>query len=143
MGEIVVDDCVGDAEDVLQATFLALVRQAHTVRRGGALAGWLYRVAYRTALRARAQRARRPAGRVSVEEVPAPPSPGDAPGLDVLAVLDEELQRLPDRYRTPLVLSYLQGLTNREIADRLGCIEQTVERKLRSIRKIWSAEVEP
>ena len=119
-----------DAEDVLQATFLALVRQAHTVRRGGALAGWLYRVAYRTALRARAQRARRPAGRVSVEEVPAPPSPGDDPGWDVLALLDEELQRLPDKYRTPLVLSYLQGLTNREIADRLGCPPGTVFTRL-------------
>jgi RNA polymerase sigma factor (sigma-70 family) len=119
-----------DAEDVLQATFLALVRQAHSMRRGGALAGWLYQVAYRTALRARAQRARRPVGRVPVEDVPAPPSPGHDPGRDVLAVLDEELHRLPDKYRTPLVLSYLQGLTNREIAYRLGCPPGTVFTRL-------------
>jgi RNA polymerase sigma factor (sigma-70 family) len=118
-----------DAEDVLQATFLALVRQAGSVRRGGALAGWLYQVAYRTALRAREQRARRPAGRVAVEEVPAPPA-GDNIGRDVLAALDEELQRLPDKYRTPLVLSYLEGLTNREIADQLGCPPGTVFTRL-------------
>jgi RNA polymerase sigma factor (sigma-70 family) len=119
-----------DAEDVLQATFLVLVRRAASVRRGGALAGWLYQVAYRTALRARDQRAKCPAGPVAVDEVPAPPPSGDDLGLDVLAVLDEELQRLPDKYRTPLVLSYLQGLTNREIADQLGCPPGTVFTRL-------------
>jgi RNA polymerase sigma factor (sigma-70 family) len=118
-----------DAEDVLQATFLVLVRQARSVRRGGALGGWLYRVAYRTALRARDQRAKRPAGQVPVEDVPAPPA-GAEPWQDVWPVLDEELQRLPDKYRTPLVLSYLQGLTNREIADQLGCPPGTVFTRL-------------
>jgi RNA polymerase sigma factor (sigma-70 family) len=119
-----------DAEDVVQATFLVLVRQARSVRRGGALGGWLYRVAYRTALRAREQRAKGPAGQVPVEDVPAPPAGGAEPWRDVWPVLDEELQRLPDKYRTPLVLSYLQGLTNREIAEQLGCPPGTVFTRL-------------
>jgi RNA polymerase sigma factor (sigma-70 family) len=111
---------LSDAEDVLQATFLALVRQAPSISRGGALASWLYRVAYRIALRAREQREKRPVGQVPVEEVPAPQPPEEDFGQDVLPVLDEELQRLPEKYRIPLVLSYLQGLTNREVAELMG-----------------------
>jgi RNA polymerase sigma factor (sigma-70 family) len=120
---------LSDAEDVLQATFLALVRQAPSISRGGALASWLYRVAYRIALRARQQREKRPVGQLPVEEVPAP-QPREGPWRDVVPVLDEELQRLPEKYRTPLVLSYLQGLTNREVAEQMGCPIGTVFTRL-------------
>jgi RNA polymerase sigma factor (sigma-70 family) len=125
-----------DAEDVLQATFLALVRQARSIGRGGALAGWLYRVAYRTALRAKRRRDRLPVGPAVVEEVPAPQTGADDPWRDVLPALDEELQRLPAKYHTPLVLSYLQGLTNREIADRMGCPIGTVFTRLARGREL-------
>ncbi len=123
-----------DAEDVLQATFLALVRQAKSIGRGG-LAGWLYRVAYRTALRARAQREKRPAVHQCPEDIPAPRG-GDAQRRDALAVLDEELLRLPEKYRTPLVLSYLQGLTNQEVADRVLCPVGTVFTRLARGREL-------
>jgi RNA polymerase sigma factor (sigma-70 family) len=124
-----------DAEDVLQATFLALARQAPSIVRGQALAGWLYRVAYRTALRARRQRTERLAGQASLDSVPAPP-PADEPWRDVWPLLDEELQRLPDKYRIPLVLSYLQGLTNREVAEQLDCPLGTVFTRLARGREL-------
>jgi RNA polymerase sigma factor (sigma-70 family) len=125
-----------DAEDVLQATFLALTRQAPSIARGGALPGWLYRVAYRTALRARRQRVKRPAGQAALDELPAPSPRADDPCRDLWPVLDEELQHLPDKYRTPLVLSYLQGLTNREVAERLGCPPGTVFTRLARGREL-------
>jgi RNA polymerase sigma factor (sigma-70 family) len=125
-----------DAEDVLQATFLALARQAPAIVRGAALAGWLYRVAYRTALRARHQRVKRPAGQTSLDEAPAPSPDAAEPWRELWPVLDEELQHLPDKYRTPLVLSYLQGLTNREVAERLGCPAGTVFTRLARGREL-------
>jgi RNA polymerase sigma factor (sigma-70 family) len=124
-----------DAEDVLQATFLALARKAPSISRGEALAGWLYRVAYRVALQARRQRTQHPVGQDSLDAVPAPP-PVDEPWRDVWPALDEELQRLPDKYRIPLVLSYLQGLTNREVAEQLACPLGTVFTRLARGREL-------
>lgn len=118
---------VHDAEDVLQATFLALVRQARSIRRGDTLASWLYQVAYRTAQRARQRRARYSTCHVVEELLSATTSRDDAEP-DALSALDEELHRLPRRYQIPLILSYLQGLTNREIAVQLGCPMGTVLR---------------
>jgi RNA polymerase sigma factor (sigma-70 family) len=118
---------VHDAEDVLQATFLALARQAGVIGQRGTLGGWLYRVAYRTALRVRAQRQKHRAEPLPVDGVPAlEPAAGD----NWRELLDKELERLPEKYRTPLVLSYLQGLTNREIADQLGCPMGTIFTRL-------------
>jgi RNA polymerase sigma-70 factor (ECF subfamily) len=119
-----------DAEDVLQATFLVLARQARSITRGEALASWLYKVAHRTALRAREQRKKRLLAHLDVEQVPAPPANPEDPSGEVLPILDEELQRLPQKYRTPLVLSYLQGLTNQEIATQLDCPIGTVFTRL-------------
>src|SRR5262245_57246888 len=91
------------AEDAFQATFLALARKAASIARREAVASWLYQVAYRVALRARAglaQRARRE--RPGLDGLTAPP-PADE-GEDLLRVLDEELGRLPARYRSAFVL---------------------------------------
>src|SRR2546421_2012952 len=82
-----------DAEDVLQATFLALVRQARSISRRESLGAWLHKVAYRIALRARVQRRRRAAESLQGRSEPAAPLINAEP--EALALLDEELQRLP------------------------------------------------
>lgn len=119
-----------DAEDILQATFLALVRQARAIRRREAISGWLYQVAYRLALRARQQKKKRSLGQVAIEDVAAPASSSGDQGQEEIRLLDEELQRLPEKYRIPLVLSYLQGMTNQEIAVRMTCPIGTVFTRL-------------
>jgi RNA polymerase sigma factor (sigma-70 family) len=115
---------VGDrqtAEDIFQATFLVLARKAHTLRRPESLAAWLHGVAVRLALRTRKAGARR-----RQEEALAPAAASARDPLDelsareLLAVLDEELQRLPDNHRLPLILCGLQGLSQEEAARRLG-----------------------
>jgi RNA polymerase sigma factor (sigma-70 family) len=122
-----------DAEDAFQATFLALVRKAASIGRRESVAAWLHKVAYRVALAARAARLR-------VKTVP-PGEPASAdPAEDVAVrelrgVLDEEVARLPDKYRVPFVLCYLQGKTNAEAAAELGCPHGTVLTRLRWARQ--------
>lgn len=110
-----------DADDAFQATFLVLVRRAASLERCSPLGSWLYGVAYRVALRARADAARR-RERERQTEVMSPADRLDEVELrEVRAVLDEELQRLPEKYRAPLVLCCLIGKTNEEAARELGC----------------------
>jgi RNA polymerase sigma factor (sigma-70 family) len=130
-----------DVEDAFQATFLVLFRRAVALRRSGSLANWLYTVAYHVALRARADGARRqrheraaPAGRR--EEQGA-----DAIWSDLQPVLDEELARLPDKYRAPVVLCHLQGKTNEEAARLLGCPAGTVKGRLSRAREMLRARL--
>jgi RNA polymerase sigma factor (sigma-70 family) len=121
----------GTAEDCFQATFLVLARRAATVRPPEALAGWLYGVARRVALKARTRRTLHP--------LPAEhrirPAPGSDPldaltAREVLEVLDEELQRLPVAYRLPLVYCCLEGLSQEEAAHRLGWTPGSVKGRL-------------
>ena len=119
-----------DAEDALQATFLALARQAGSISKRTSLASWLYKVAYRTALRARDQARKHVAGPLPPEGVPDRPSHDPAEAREMREALDEELLQLPEKYRAPLVLSYLQGLTNEEVAAQLGCPVGTVFTRL-------------
>lgn len=120
-----------DAEDAFQATFLVLARKAAGIGTGASLAGWLYRVAYRVALRARSR-----TGRVGPlpEELPAAPATEDAVWRDLRPVLDEEVNRLPEKYRLPVVLCYLQGHTNEEAARQLGCPRGTILSRLARAR---------
>src|SRR5204863_4436163 len=110
----------------------ALARQARSVRRGEALPGWLHRVARRVATRAQASAACRAwhERRVAVAEVVAPTEDG----ADLRAVLDEELDRLPERFRLPAVLCYLEGLSTAEAAKRLGCPRGSVLSRLATAR---------
>ncbi|HZY83733.1 MAG TPA: sigma-70 family RNA polymerase sigma factor [Gemmataceae bacterium] len=115
-----------DVEDAFQATFLVLLRKAKSVSRGEALGGWLYRVAYRVALRARAaarRRAERERPGPEAAAVPAPPAPA---WDDLRPVLDEEVSRLPAKEQSAFVLCHLQGKTHAEAGRELGCPAGTV-----------------
>jgi RNA polymerase sigma factor (sigma-70 family) len=119
-----------DAEDAFQATFLVLVRKAGAIGRRELLANWLFGVARRTALKARtlrARRCRREKGGGAMTE-PAAPEPTEI--ADLRSVLDEELARLGDKYRQPVVLCYLEGRTRQEAAQILGWPLGTVAGRL-------------
>jgi RNA polymerase sigma factor (sigma-70 family) len=124
-----------DAEDVFQATFLALARKAAAIGRGEAVAGWLYRVACRAACRLKAGRHRRPVlDAEALETAPARPSP-DPEWSDLRPVLDDEVNRLPRKYREAFVLCVLEGLTGPEAARQLGCPPATVLSRLSKARQ--------
>jgi RNA polymerase sigma factor (sigma-70 family) len=116
-----------DAEDAFQAAFLVLVRKAGSIASPELLGNWLYGVAYRTALRAKAERH---AHERLVLDVPAEESTPDVVWADLRPVLDEEVNRLPDKYRVPFVLCYLGGRTNEEAAQALGYPKGTVLSRL-------------
>jgi len=123
-----------DAEDAFQVTFLALARQAARIKNRACLAGWLYQVAYRAALAARARRVKRRE------------SPQDAHELRVMTngerglseedhdALDQEIHRLPERFQIPVVLCYLEGKTVSETALLLGWPRGTVASRLARAR---------
>lgn len=108
-----------DAEDACQATFLVLAHKAGSIRWGDALASWLHGVAFRTAARLRRDVERR-RGREAPAVDPPTPDAAEASWRDVRAVLDEEIGRLPEHLRSPVLLCYLDGLTRDEAAQRLG-----------------------
>ncbi|HEY1379819.1 MAG TPA: efflux RND transporter periplasmic adaptor subunit [Gemmataceae bacterium] len=120
-----------DAEDAFQAAFLVLARKAGAVRRRSAVGPWLYRVAQRVALRARR---RLPAGPLP-DDLAGPTRPDAAEGRDLRRVLDEEVGRLPARYRAAVVLRYLEGRTTDEAAVVLGCPPGTVLSRLAWARR--------
>jgi RNA polymerase sigma factor (sigma-70 family) len=124
-----------DAEDACQATFLVLSRKAKSGRWQPSVANWLYLTARRVARNARMTAARRARREKSVA-VPDSVQPVDRmTGRELLAALDEELDRLPPRYREPLVLCYLEGLTRDEAATRLGVLPGTLKSLLERGRK--------
>ena len=126
------------AEDAFQAVFVVLAAKAGTVRPPAALPAWLYGVAYRTALRARTMRDRRRRHENPVATVPEPTS-GAAPGAedtDMLAALDEEIARLPESQRVPVVVCELEGASRQEAAARLGISEGTLSSRLARARKV-------
>jgi RNA polymerase sigma factor (sigma-70 family) len=120
-----------DAEEAFQATFMVLAAKAARVRIERSLAPWLYGVAYRTSLRAAAKRARR-----RETELPDDLAMIDE-ALENIAqchwrrVLDDELNLLPEKYRSALVLHYLLGKTNKEVAAELRLSVRTVEGRQR------------
>jgi RNA polymerase sigma factor (sigma-70 family) len=109
-----------DAEDACQATFLVLARRAASVRKKTSLSSWLHGVACRVAAKLTRDYARRKKRERRVD-APAPKDPAaEVTWREVQATLDAELQRLPDRFRTPLILCYLECMTRDEAAQQLG-----------------------
>jgi RNA polymerase sigma factor (sigma-70 family) len=134
-GPMVLDVCRGvlgneaDAEDSFQATFLGLARKAGSIRKTASLASWLHGVAYRTALKVRAQSAARQKREARVP----PPQPAKADDLtwrEVRQVLHEEISGLPERFREPLVLCYLEGATQEAAAVQLNLAKSTLRERL-------------
>jgi RNA polymerase sigma factor (sigma-70 family) len=123
-----------DADDAFQATFLVLVRKAASVKPREAVANWLYGVARMTALRAKVAAAKRRARERQVPDMPEREAP--PPGLwdRLQPLLDEELSRLPEKYRIPVVLCDLEGRTHKEAARQLGWPQGTVSGRLARAR---------
>jgi RNA polymerase sigma factor (sigma-70 family) len=122
-----------DAEDAFQASFFVLARKANTVRPREMVGPWLYGVALRTALKARAMNAKR---RLKERRAGELPVPGDGPPEELLARLDEELGRLPERYRLPVVLCELSGRSRSEVASQLHIPEGTLSSRLARAKKL-------
>jgi RNA polymerase sigma factor (sigma-70 family) len=122
-----------DAEDAFQAAFLVLAKKAASLTQRELVGNWLYGVAYRAALQTRAARGTRER---QVSEMPEPEvvEPADVWG-DLRPVLDEELNRLPEKYRAPVVLCDLEGRTRREVARQLGVPEGTLSGRLTTARR--------
>ena len=122
------------ADDAFQAVFLVLARRAAVVRPGQRLAAWLHGVSYRVALKARAGEAKRQAREVPrIDLDPPDPRPDPLAELtarEFLAAVDEEVLRLPEVYRLPVVLCCLEGRTREEAARRLGWSEGAVKGRL-------------
>jgi RNA polymerase sigma factor (sigma-70 family) len=123
-----------DAEDAFQATFLVLVRKAATVLPREMVANWLYGVACMTARRSKVAAARARRRERQVANVPEPAAAGPDLWDDLRPLLDQELARLPDRYRVVVVLCDLEGKTRKEAAGQLGLPEGTVASRLARAR---------
>jgi RNA polymerase sigma factor (sigma-70 family) len=123
-----------DAEDAFQATFLVLVRKATSIIPREMVANWLYGVAHQTALKARATAARRRAREKLLPTMPEPAPQADLPRDDLLALLDQELSRLPGKYRAVIVLCDLGGKTRKEAARHFHLPEGTVASRVATAR---------
>ena len=123
------------ADDAFQATFLVLVRRATSLRQPELLGNWLYGVAYRIAARARLQSVRRADHELRFPTMPETNQTQEVERRELQEVLDEELNQLPREYRDPLVLCYLQGKTNAEAAQLLGCPVGSISGKLSAARE--------
>jgi cytochrome c peroxidase len=145
-GSMVLDVCRGvlsneaDAEDAFQATFLILARKAASIRKRESVGSWLHGVAYRTALKARAQSATR---QKNEARAPArtPCNPDELTWREMQEILHAELTGLAERYRVPLVACYLEGKTQDEAAAQLGLAKSTLKERLERGRSLLRARL--
>jgi RNA polymerase sigma factor (sigma-70 family) len=130
-----------DVEDAVQATFLVLARRARSLRDGQALACWLHEVAYHTALKAQATRARQRA-LPPRPHTTHPADPAEEVGrCELHFLVEQELQALPEKYRGPLVLCYLEGKTHEQAARELGCPPGSMSWRLTKARELLRARL--
>jgi RNA polymerase sigma factor (sigma-70 family) len=125
-----------DAEDAFQATFLVLCRKAGSIRPREMVANWLYGVARQVALHASRTAARRRAKERHVADMPEPAVAERDRWNDLQPLLDQELSRLPEKYRALIVLCDLEGKARKEAAQQLGLPEGTVASRLARARAI-------
>jgi RNA polymerase sigma factor (sigma-70 family) len=119
-----------DSEDAFQATFLVLLRKASSIGKRELLVNWLYGVAYRTALKARNATTRRRVKERQVRDMAQKQITTDGAIQDLLPLLDQELSRLPDKYRVPIILCDLEGKTRKKAAQQLRLPESTLSMRL-------------
>lgn len=120
-----------DAEDAFQATFLVLARRAASIRNSGSVGSWLFGVASRVASCARSAAARRRTHeRRGAERAARPGADQESADEDDRSAVHEEVERLPERFRAPVVLCYLEGWTCEEAAGQLGLPVGTVKSRL-------------
>ena len=125
-----------DAEDAFQATFLVLLRKATAIVPREMVGNWLYGVARQTALNARSMRTKRRAREKQMTDMLEPAAPEQQLWNDLQPILDEEMSRLPDKYRAVLVLCELEGKTGRQAAQQLGVPEGTVASRVARARAL-------
>jgi RNA polymerase sigma-70 factor (ECF subfamily) len=128
-----------DAEDAFQVTFMVLARKAGSVQPSSQVARWVYGVASLTARKARANRSRR--REVNIDFEIDRPASEDVMDHDLARVLDEELGRLPEKLRLPVVLCKLRDLTVAQAADELGWPVGTVASRLSRGREALAARL--
>jgi RNA polymerase sigma factor (sigma-70 family) len=125
-----------DAEDVFQATFLVLARKAGSIRKRESLGSWLYGVAHRLACKAKARAARHGARELAAAEEAEAPAVDDMTWRELRLVLHEELSRLPEKYRAPLLLCYWEGKTQEDAAAQLGWSKGTLKERVHRAREL-------
>src|SRR5688572_21954638 len=124
-----------DAADAFQAVFLVLVRKAASIRRPQALRTWLYHTAVRTSLKARTIRGRRMVREKAMDTMPETAATPQVASEEDLALLDEELRALPQKYQLPVILCELEGRTRKDAAKILQLPEGTVSSRLATARQ--------
>jgi RNA polymerase sigma factor (sigma-70 family) len=126
---------IEDAEDAFQAAFIVLARKGRRIAERQTIGGWLHGVAYHVALNVRDRGVRRRAKEQQVEDMPHPIVMPEEDQSELLAKLDRELNRLPEKYRVPVVLCELEGRSRKEAARQLGLAEGTLSSRLATARK--------
>lgn len=124
-----------DVEDAFQATFLVLARKARSIRQSGSLSSWLYGVARRVALEG-TRSSTLPQPSLLVAQTSGPDPCEEALRLELRRVFDKELGQLPEKYRAPVVLCYLEGMTYEQAGQQLGCSRGTVSTRLTRAREL-------
>src|SRR5262245_38972824 len=123
-----------DAEDACQATFLVLARKAASLRKITSLSSWLHGVACRVAVKLKRDHARRTSRERGVDAPPQTDSAAEVSWREVQTILDEELEQLPERYRVPVILCYLECRTREEAAQQLGLSAGSLHGRLERAR---------
>ncbi len=129
------------AEDAFQATFLVLAGRARSIRRQVSVASWLYGVALRVSRTEQSRAARRNRHERRLAMLNPESTTGTAPDEEAARALHKEIGRLPDRYRSAVVLCYLEGLTHEAAAERLGRPVGTVRSRLATARQRLKARL--